>query len=99
MSAHHGLVTTNEGEDRGEARSGGRLPPDPLAYDSPRAERARAKGLEAPYISGGEAPDAPQALAEERRLGRWLLLMVIVIIAAGFVLGAIVALLMPPAIQ
>ena len=103
MSAHHGLVTLDDAgrepaHDR-PRRPAGALPPDPDAYDTPRAQRAREKGLEAPYISGGNAPDMPQALAEERRLGRWLLLMVVVIIAMGFVLGAIVALLMPSAIQ
>jgi hypothetical protein len=51
--------------------------------------------LDAPYISGGEAPDAAEAAAEERRLGRILLIMVVVIIAAGFVLGSLVALLGP----
>lgn len=71
------------------------LPPDPEAYDSPRAQRARAKGLEAPYITGGHAPDAAQARAEERRLGRILLVMVALIISAGFILGAIVALFGP----
>ncbi|HSK53212.1 MAG TPA: hypothetical protein VLA44_10680 [Clostridia bacterium] len=74
------------------------LPPDPGRYDSPRAQRAREKGLEAPYISGGEAPDAADARAEERRLGRILLIMVLVIISAGFVLGAVVA-LFAPAVQ
>jgi hypothetical protein len=71
------------------------LPPDPAAYDSPRAQRAREKGLDAPYIAGGEAPDAAVARAEERRLGRILLVMVILIISAGFVLGAIAALVAP----
>ncbi len=71
------------------------LPPDPDLYDSPRAVRARAKGLEAPYITGGEAPDAPAALAEERRLGRRLLMMVVVIVASGFVLGILAALIAP----
>jgi hypothetical protein len=103
MSAHHGLMTVEEPD--GEAGSGrprrpaGALPPDPEAFDSPRAQRAREKGLAAPYISGGNDPDLPQALAEERRLGRWLVLMVAVIIAAGFVLGAIVGLLTPSAVQ
>ena len=32
-------------------------PPDPVEYDSPRAQIARAKGLEAPYIAGGLDPD------------------------------------------
>jgi hypothetical protein len=86
MSAHHGAVTTNDRDS---------LPPDPAAYDSPRAERARAKGLKAPYIAGGRDPDPAAGRAEERRLGRLLLLMVIVIVASGFVLGTIVALLGP----
>lgn len=91
MSGHDGLVTIEE-----PGRGPRPLPPDPREYDSPRAQRAREKGLEAPYISGGEAPDAAEAAAEERRLGRILLIMVVVIITAGFVLGAIVALLGPP---
>jgi hypothetical protein len=65
--------------------------PDPDAYDSPRAQRAREKGLPGPYITGGEAPDEQQARAEERRLWRWLVAMVVVIVASGFVLGAIAA--------
>ena len=95
MSAHDGLMTLDE-PDR-ERRSREPLPPDPVAYDSPRAERARAKGLDAPYISGGTAPDAPQARAEERRLWRLLLVMVIVIVASGFVIGAVVAIVAPAA--
>ena len=83
MSAHHGAVTVDDP---------GSLPPDPAAYDSPRAERARAKGLKAPYIAGGRDPDPAAGRAEERRLGRLLVLMVIVIVASGFVLGTIVAL-------
>ncbi|HEV8697090.1 MAG TPA: hypothetical protein VGQ89_05295 [Candidatus Limnocylindrales bacterium] len=70
-------------------------PPDPLAYDSPRAERARAKGLQAPYISGGNDPDIAAAQAEERRLWRILIAMVIVIVSAGFIIGIVVALLIP----
>ena len=93
MSAHDGVVTL---EDPGNGPR--RLPPDPDRYDSPRAQRAREKGLEAPYISGGEAPDAAEARAEEHRLGRILLIMVVVIISAGFVLGAVVA-LFGPAVQ
>ena len=52
------------------------LPPDPTAYDSPRNAIARDKGLEAPYIVGGEDPDPAVGLAEERKLLRWLLWMV-----------------------
>ena len=71
------------------------LPPDPVAYDSPRAERARAKGLKAPYITGGDDPDIASARAEERRLWRILVAMVVVIVLAGFVIGILVALVRP----
>jgi hypothetical protein len=90
---HHGPVT--------DARPGGEspheLPSDPAAYDSPRAHRARAKGLQAPYIAGGDDPGLPAAQAEERRLGRILLAMVIAIVSAGFIIGIVVTLLIPNA--
>ena len=73
------------------------LSPDPVAYDSPRAERARAKGLKGPYITGGDDPELAVAQAEERRLGKILLAMVITIVAAGFIIGILVALLLPSA--
>jgi hypothetical protein len=73
----------------------GELPPDPAAYDSPRAERARAKGLKAPYIVGGNDPEIATAQAEERRLWRILVAMVVVIVLAGFVIGILVALVRP----
>jgi hypothetical protein len=63
------------------------LPPDPEAYDSPRAERARARGLAAPYIPGGRDPDAEQTRLEERRNIRILVAMVIAIVLGGFVIG------------
>jgi hypothetical protein len=88
---HDGAVTVNPEPPADE------LPPDPQAYDSPRAERARAKGLKAPYITGGDDPGIAQAQAEERRLGRILLAMVLVIISAGFIIGILVALLAPGA--
>lgn len=71
------------------------LPPDPVEYDSPRAVRARAKGLDAPYIAGGADPDPGPAIAEERRYGKLLVVMVVTIVAAGFVVGTIVALFGP----
>ncbi|MBA2701414.1 MAG: hypothetical protein H0U58_06910 [Chloroflexi bacterium] len=71
----------------------GTMPPDPAAYDSPRAVRARAKGLEAPYISGGDDPDPARGLAEERRYGRLLLAMVIAMIGSGFAIGTAIALM------
>lgn len=63
------------------------LPPDPEAYDSPRAERARARGLASPYIAGGGDPNLPAARREERYYLRILLAMVIVVVLGGFVLG------------
>jgi hypothetical protein len=67
--------------------SGATLPPDPVAYDTERNEHARKRGLAAPYIGGGRDPDPEATRAEERRLLRWLLLMVVVIVLSGFVLG------------
>lgn len=72
------------------------LPPDPEAYDSERNEHARRRGLAAPYIAGGRDPDPAAGHAEERRLGRLLLLMVAALVLSGFVLG-IVANLLPGA--
>jgi hypothetical protein len=63
------------------------LPPDPIEYDSDRARIARAKGLPTPYIPGGRDPDPEPGRREERYYGRLLLAMVIIVIAAGFVLG------------
>lgn len=76
----------------GEPRSGRErrepaLPPDPDAYDSPRAVQARARGLDAPYIAGGNDPDPEGTRREERRYLRLLLLMVVIVLLAGFVLG------------
>jgi hypothetical protein len=68
------------------------LPPDPAAYDSPRAAQARARGLSTPYIPGGRDPDADGARREERFYGRLLLAMVLVIVLSGFVLGIVASL-------
>jgi hypothetical protein len=65
------------------------VPPDPEAYDSERAVHARARGLPAPYIPGGSDPDPDGGLEEERRYGRLLIWMIVVIVLAGFVLGFI----------
>ena len=67
------------------------LPPDPTAYDSPRNAIARDKGLDAPYIVGGEDPDPAKGLAEERRCCACSLWMVVVLVFGGFVLGIVVA--------
>lgn len=71
------------------------LPPDPEAYDEPRNARARAKGLDAPYIAGGDDPDAVTARTEERRYWRLLVAMVLVIVSSGFVIGTLIALAGP----
>jgi hypothetical protein len=65
------------------------LPPDPVAYDDPRAARARARGLSTPYIPGGRDPDPAAADAEERRLWRILVVFVVVIVLSGFIFGVI----------
>lgn len=69
------------------------LPPDPEAYDSPRATQARARGLSAPYIAGGTDPELDATLHSERRYARLLIVMIVVIILAGFVLGIVARLL------
>ena len=66
------------------------LPPDPEKYDDHRAELARARGLDAPYIPGGEDPEPEAARREDRYYGRLLLIMVVAIIAGGFILGIII---------
>jgi hypothetical protein len=63
------------------------LPPDPEKYDEYRNVAARKRGLEQPYIVGGEDPDLEQTLAKERPYVRLLIAMVIGIVALGFVLG------------
>lgn len=69
------------------------LPPDPAAYDSPRAVQARARGLAAPYIAGGLDPNADATRREERRYLRLLVAMIVVLVLSGFVLGYIANLL------
>ena len=69
------------------------LPPDPEEFDSPRANQARARGLNAPYIAGGLDPEPEVGRSEERRYLRILLVMIVVLILSGFVLGYIQQLL------
>jgi hypothetical protein len=62
-------------------------PPDPDKYDSPRAEQARRRGLDAPYIAGGEDPDPEAGRREERHYLRILVVMIVIVVLSGFVLG------------
>jgi hypothetical protein len=73
--------------ERHAATVPGPLPPDPAEYDSARAKIARAKGLEAPYIAGGQDPDPEAGLEEERHYGKLLLWMVVALMLGGFVIG------------
>ena len=75
------------------------LPADPEAYDSPRASQARARGLAAPYIAGGLDPDPEAGRREERRYLRLLILMVAVVVLAGFVLGILAIILGLPGLN
>jgi hypothetical protein len=80
-----------------ESSSENPTPPDPAAYDDPRAAAARARGLSAPYIPGGRDPDPERGRAEERRYLRLLIAMVVVVVLAGFVIGILQNLLAGPA--
>jgi hypothetical protein len=80
-------VTTSDEPPRAQ------LPPDPAAYDSVRAQHARARGLAAPYIAGGRDPDPESGRREERFYGRLLLIMVLALGLGGFALGIVLALL------
>jgi hypothetical protein len=70
---------------RHKPRRGGPLAPS----EDERAASARARGLSAPYIAGGRDPEPDEGLREERFYGRLLILMVAVIVAAGFILGIV----------
>ncbi|HSL97736.1 MAG TPA: hypothetical protein VK831_04105 [Candidatus Deferrimicrobiaceae bacterium] len=72
---------------------GSTLPPDPEAYDSPRAAQARRKGLPGPYIAGGTDPDLEATRRRERRY-LWLLIgMIVAIVLSGYVLGFLASVL------
>lgn len=73
------------------------LPPDSAAYDEERNIHARKRGLAAPYIAGGRDPDPDSGAAEERRLVRWLIVMVVAVVLSGFVLGILAKLFSPAA--
>ena len=76
--------------------SGAALPPDPVQYDEPRNVMARRKGLEQPYIAGGNDPEIEETLRRERPYVQILIWMVVILIAMGFVLGMIGAIIGAP---
>jgi hypothetical protein len=80
-------------DDRAEEAAPATLPSDPAEYDSARAQIARAKGLEAPYIAGGTDPEPEAGLREERHYGRLLLWMVLALMFGGFVVGIVLAII------
>ena len=65
------------------------LPPDPERYDEYRNVAARKRGLEQPYIDGGDDPDLDETLAKERPYIRLLVGMVAFIVFLGFFLGIV----------
>lgn len=83
---HDGSVTDDTGPQAP-------LPPDPEKYDDYRNVAARKRGLEQPYIVGGEDPNLPEQLERERPYVRLLLAMVAAIVALGFVLGIVSAII------
>lgn len=78
-------------------RNAAPLPPDPARYDEYRNVAARKRGLEQPYIAGGDDPELAETLRHERRYVRILVAMVALIVATGFVLGFLGAILAGPA--
>ena len=54
-----------------------------------RGQRARARGLSAPYIPGGRDPDPERGLREERYYLRLLVALVAAIVLGGFAISLI----------
>ena len=73
------------------------LPPDPVQYDAVRNEHARKRGLQQPYIAGGDDPELPETLERERPYVRILVAMIVAIVALGFVMGIVAAIITGPA--
>ena len=72
------------------------LPPDPDKYDEARNVAARRRGLEQPYIAGGDDPEIEETLRRERPYVQILIAMVVIIVLTGFVLGFIGAIITTP---
>ena len=65
------------------------LPADPERYDEYRNVAARKRGLEQPYIDGGDDPELESTIARERPYVRLLIAMVAFIVFLGFFLGIV----------
>ena len=83
---HHGEVTDEPAPQTP-------LPPDPERYDEYRNVAARKRGLEQPYIAGGDDPHLEETLSKERPYRRLLVGMVVAVVLLGFVLGIVGAIL------
>ena len=57
---------------------------------------ARKRGLEQPYIAGGDDPELDETLRRERPYVRILIAMVVLIVLTGFILGFIGAIITAP---
>lgn len=69
-------------------RRQGRLSDDEYARAmTERNQAARARGLQAPYIPGGEDPDPAGTAARERRLRLLLVAMILLIVVGGFAIS------------
>ena len=65
------------------------LTPDPEKFDEYRNVAARKRGLQQPYIAGGDDPELEETLAKERPYVKLLIAMVVALVMLGFVLGII----------
>ena len=71
------------------ARDAPSAPLEPAAEDHPWAEADRPRGLDAWFAPGGEDDAPPERIADERRLGRLLVLMLALLIGIPLLLTAI----------
>ena len=83
------MVSDEPSQPSGQPPINRSLPPDPAAYDSPRAALARQRGLSAPYIAGGRDPQPDEGLRQDRFYGKILIAMIVVLVLSGFVLGIV----------
>ncbi len=80
---------SDSGNSEREARRGGMTVADYERAMSERNQHARARGLSAPFIPGGEDPDPEATRRREQPYVRLLVLMVAAIIIGGFALSII----------